>query len=29
LIVLDRNPVEDIRNTRSIRDVYIAGRKVN
>jgi imidazolonepropionase-like amidohydrolase len=29
LIVLERNPVEDIRNTRSIRDVYIAGRKVN
>src|SRR5258708_1951532 len=29
LIVLERNPVEDIRNTRSIRDVYVAGRKVN
>jgi imidazolonepropionase-like amidohydrolase len=29
LVVLDRNPLEDIRNTRSIRDVYIAGRKGN
>jgi imidazolonepropionase-like amidohydrolase len=29
LIVLDRNPVEDIRNTRSIRDVYIAGRRLS
>lgn len=29
LIVLDRNPLQDIRNTRSIRDVYIAGNRVH
>ena len=29
LIVLERNPLDDIRNTRSIRSVYIAGNKVN
>jgi imidazolonepropionase-like amidohydrolase len=29
LIVLSRNPLEDIRNTRSIESVMIAGRKVN
>jgi imidazolonepropionase-like amidohydrolase len=28
LLVLDRNPVADIRNTRSIAAVYMAGRKV-
>ena len=28
LLVLDRDPVADIRNTRSINSVYIAGRKV-
>ncbi|WP_286773280.1 MULTISPECIES: amidohydrolase family protein [unclassified Sphingomonas] len=28
LLVLDRDPVADIRNTRAIRAVYIAGRKV-
>jgi imidazolonepropionase-like amidohydrolase len=29
LIVLDKNPLEDIRNTRTVRAVYIAGNKVN
>ena len=29
LIVLDRNPLEDIRNSRAIRDVYIAGKRVH
>jgi imidazolonepropionase-like amidohydrolase len=29
LIVLSRNPLDDIRNTRSIETVMIAGRKVN
>ena len=29
LIVLERNPLADIKNTRSIRSVYIAGQKVN
>jgi imidazolonepropionase-like amidohydrolase len=29
LIVLDRNPVEDIKNTQTIRAVYIAGNRVN
>lgn len=28
LLVLDRNPVADIRNTRTIHEVFIAGRKV-
>jgi imidazolonepropionase-like amidohydrolase len=28
LIVLDKNPLEDIRNTRTISDVYIAGRRI-
>jgi imidazolonepropionase-like amidohydrolase len=28
LLVLDRDPVADIRNTRAINAVYIAGRKV-
>jgi imidazolonepropionase-like amidohydrolase len=28
LIVLEKNPLEDIRNTRSIRSVYIAGNRV-
>jgi imidazolonepropionase-like amidohydrolase len=28
LIVLDRNPLQDIRNTRAIRSVYIAGNRV-
>jgi imidazolonepropionase-like amidohydrolase len=28
LLVLDRDPVADIRNTRAISSVYIAGRKV-
>jgi imidazolonepropionase-like amidohydrolase len=28
LIVLDRNPLDDIRNTRTIRSVYIAGNRV-
>jgi len=28
LLVLDKNPVADIRNTRTIHEVYIAGRKV-
>ena len=29
LIVLDRNPLEDIRNTQTIRAVYIAGNRVH
>ena len=29
LIVLDRNPLEDIKNTQTIRAVYIAGNRVN
>jgi imidazolonepropionase-like amidohydrolase len=29
LMVLDRNPVEDIKNTQTIRAVYIAGNRVN
>jgi imidazolonepropionase-like amidohydrolase len=29
LVVLDRNPVQEIRNSRSIRDVYIAGNRVH
>ena len=29
LIVLDRNPLDDIRNTQTIRAVYIAGNRVN
>ncbi len=29
LIVLEKNPLEDIKNTRTIRAVYIAGNKVN
>ena len=28
LLVLDKNPLADIRNTRAIREVFIAGRKV-
>jgi imidazolonepropionase-like amidohydrolase len=28
LLVLDKNPVSDIRNTRTIHEVFIAGRKV-
>jgi imidazolonepropionase-like amidohydrolase len=28
LIVLDKNPLEDIKNTRTIKSVYIAGNKV-
>jgi hypothetical protein len=28
LLVLDKNPVADIRNTRTIHEVFIAGRKV-
>jgi imidazolonepropionase-like amidohydrolase len=28
LIVLDRNPLENIRNARSINAVYLAGKKV-
>jgi hypothetical protein len=28
LVVLDRNPLDDIRNTRTIQAVYIAGRRV-
>jgi imidazolonepropionase-like amidohydrolase len=28
-IVLDANPLDDIRNTRRIADVYLKGRKVN
>jgi imidazolonepropionase-like amidohydrolase len=29
LIILDKNPLEDIKNTRRIRAVYIAGNKVD
>jgi imidazolonepropionase-like amidohydrolase len=29
LIVLGKDPLQNIRNTRSIESVYIAGRKVN
>jgi hypothetical protein len=29
LIVLDKNPLENIRNSRTIHAVYIAGNKVN
>jgi len=29
LIVLDRNPLENIKNTQAIRAVYIAGNRVN
>ena len=29
LIVLSRNPLDDIKNTKSITDVYIAGNKVH
>jgi len=29
LIVLDRNPLQDIKNTRAIHDVYIAGNRVH
>jgi len=29
LVVLDRDPLSDIRNTRAIRSVYVAGKKVN
>jgi imidazolonepropionase-like amidohydrolase len=29
LIVLDRNPLDNIRNTRAIHDVYIAGNRVH
>ncbi|MBV8820070.1 MAG: amidohydrolase family protein, partial [Acidobacteriaceae bacterium] len=29
LLVLGKNPLDDIRNTRTIESVYIAGRKVN
>ena len=28
-IVLDANPLEDIRNTRRIADVYLRGRKID
>jgi imidazolonepropionase-like amidohydrolase len=28
LVVLDRDPLQDIRNTRSIQAVYIAGNRV-
>jgi imidazolonepropionase-like amidohydrolase len=28
-IVLDANPLDDIRNTRRISDVYLRGKKVN
>ena len=28
-VVLDRNPLQDIRNTRTISSVYLAGRQVN
>jgi imidazolonepropionase-like amidohydrolase len=28
LIVLERNPLEDIRNTRTIKSVFIAGNEV-
>jgi imidazolonepropionase-like amidohydrolase len=29
LVVLDRNPVENIKNTETIEAVYIAGNRVN
>jgi imidazolonepropionase-like amidohydrolase len=29
LIVIDRDPLQDIKNTRTIRDVYIAGNRVH
>jgi imidazolonepropionase-like amidohydrolase len=29
LIVLSKNPLEDIKNTRTIEAVYIAGNRVN
>ena len=29
MVVLDRNPLDNIRNTRAIRDVYIAGNRVH
>jgi len=29
LIVLSRNPLDDIKNTKSITDVYIAGNKIH
>ena len=29
LVVLERNPLENIKNTRAIRDVYIAGNRVH
>ena len=29
LVVLDRNPLQDIRNTRAINAVYIAGNRVH
>ena len=29
LLVLDRNPLQDIKNTRAIHDVYIAGNRVH
>ena len=29
LIVLDRNPLQDIRNTRAINSVYIAGNRIH
>jgi imidazolonepropionase-like amidohydrolase len=29
LLVLNANPLTDIRNTRQIDSVYVAGRKVN
>ena len=28
LIVLDKNPLDDIRNTKTIHAVYLAGRKL-
>ena len=28
ILVLDRNPLDDIRNTRAIAHVYISGREV-
>jgi imidazolonepropionase-like amidohydrolase len=28
-VVLDRNPLQDIRNTRTISHVYLAGREIN
>jgi imidazolonepropionase-like amidohydrolase len=29
LLVLDKNPLADIRNTRAIHSVYIAGNKIS